>query len=156
MRYDDSSGKYNVNVISFHPWRVYCFLDSDGSNVIRNGMDRAEVPEVDRWILQSRIQLLEKTGPPCLPGFVIPVADNFYMLSLTQTGKAPMTPVCCYGPFGDSDVQEITLLTWAPIEQGRLKASDVLPVARDNFDILVKDRTRRIREPIVGTISRRL
>jgi hypothetical protein len=144
-------------VIPFHRWRVYCFVDADGNNVIRSGMDREGVPEVDRWALQARIKLLEQSEPACLPGFVVPVAADFYMLALNQTGRPPMTPVCCYGPFGESDVLELTLLTWAPIEQGRLQAQDVLRVAQDNFEILLKQgRSRRVYEPIAGRIPRRI
>jgi hypothetical protein len=145
-----------VDVIPFHQWRVYCFVDANGNNVIRSGMDREGMPEADRWALHSRIKLLEQSEPSCLPGFVVPVADGFYMLALNQTGRLPISPICCYGPFGGPEVLEITLLAWAPIEQGRLQAQDVLPVARDNFEILVEEGpSRRIYEPVVGRISRR-
>ena len=135
-----------MNVIPFPSWRVFCFLDDEGTNAIVRGMNQAGVTPTDRSCLQLQIYLLEAGGPGTLPGLIVPVVKDFLAFSVkSRKGSTPMNPVFCYGPFGES---EITLLTWAPIEGGLLKARDVLPKAERNLAVLKDNRKRRIRERI--------
>ena len=135
-----------MDVISFPLWRVYCFLEDDNQNTIRRWMEREDIPEWKGAVLRERIRLLEAGGPDCSPGLIVPVDSMFYILNVkVRKGELPMTPVFCYGPFFD---QEITILTGAPIENGILKAKDVLPIARRNLETLMDNSARRIRERI--------
>ena len=127
---------------SIWPWRVYCFLDEDGKNVILRWIGRESIGLTDQQILWDRLALLEQVGPNALPGCVQPLEGEFHCLDVRARKNArAMNPVFCYGPFAGT---ELTILAGAPIEDGVLGPMDVLPIARRNLAALKKDWRRRV------------
>src|SRR5258708_451356 len=105
-------------------------------------MDRENIALPDRQGVLQRLGLLQRVGPHALPGCILPIEEELYFLNIrARKDGLIMTPVLCYGPFGD---REITLLAGAPIEKGILGARDVLPIARHNLETLKQDRRRRV------------
>lgn len=137
-----------MNVIPFLLWRVWCYLDEDGHNVIRSWLDQEHVAPRQKSLFQLYIRLIESGGPEAVPGciFVVSEEEGFYAMNIKAAkGEEPITPLFCFGPFGDS---EITLLAGSPIQSGILQAQDVLPIARHNLEILRRYPKRRRRERI--------
>jgi len=120
--------------------------DGTFTNVIRRWLDEENIALSQRSRLQLQIHLIESGGPEVVPGCIVPVnEEGFCAMNIVAKGQTPITPVFCYGPFTDS---EITLLTGAPIQNGLLRAQDVLPIARHNLEILIANPGRRRRERI--------
>jgi hypothetical protein len=129
-------------ILSIWPWRAFTFVDEDGVSVLDRWIERERIDISDRQVLFSRLILLEQFGPDSLPGCILPLQDEFYYLNVKARKQSlVMTPVLCYGPFGES---EITILAGAPIENGMLGAINVLPIARNNLEILKADKRRRV------------
>ena len=134
-----------MSVIYFYPWRVFCFVNEDNENVIRRWLDQERIPLAQRNALQAQIDLIERVGPECVPGAIVPVAGEFLEMKAGRKGEMKLGPVLCYGPFADT---ELTLLAGAPIQSGILKARDILKVAEHNLRILKGNPKRRRHEPI--------
>jgi hypothetical protein len=123
-------------------------VDESGQNVIRRWLRDTNVTLRLSTLLQLQINLFESGGPEVLPGaiFVVDQVEGFYAMRLkAEKGTAQITPIFCYGPFSDT---EIMFLAGAPIQNGVLKARDLLPLARHNRELLLKNPQRRRREPI--------
>ena len=120
-------------------------MEEDGRGVIRTWAQREGISVEQQSAIQLLLDLIESGGPECVPGSIVRVAGDFWGLNIRRKDHMLLTPIFCYGPFGEN---ELTLLAGAPIERGLLKAKDVLPVAQHNLEILRVDRRRRRRERI--------
>ena len=72
-----------------------------------------------------------------VPGCIMPVprSKQFHFLQVERKGIAPVRPIFCYGPFGDT---ELTLLVGVPdMQRPFVKPADALDLAQENFQALV-------------------
>lgn len=144
-----------MGVIYLPSWRVFCFIDEAGDNVIRQWLDREAVAEALRGTMQGLIDFIQAGGPSMVPGCIVPVprSKQFHFLEVQRKGLAPIRAVLCYGPFGDT---ELTLLVGVPDRQRLLvKPTDALGVAQENFRAVDGDYRRRRYERVIGPLTRR-
>lgn len=139
------SGKYNVGVIQLPLWRVLCFVDASGSNIVREWLYRERIPAALKGELQGRIDLIEAGGPRVVPGCIeeIKGSSTFCALRVERKGFGVIRPVFCYGPFGE---REMTLLVGVPDKtNGVFKPSNALRLAQQNLAALMSDPSGRKR-----------
>jgi hypothetical protein len=135
-----------MDVITFPEWRAYFYVGPDGQNVITAWLDEMEAPEVERYALQTLIDLLEAGGPGLLGGCIIGHGSGLFSLCSRRAGGTNLCPVFCYGPHGDT---EITFLTRARMDGKRLSPRYAAGIAEENFENLLADPRRRRRESII-------
>lgn len=133
-----------MDVIHLPRWRVLCFVDEFGQNVIHQWLDREGVSNVLRGEMQGRIDFIEVGGPNMVPGCVAPVPNTggaLFTLSVERPGTGVIRPLFCYGPFGD---QELTLLLGVPDKTLSIHKP------RDGIDLAMRNRERLIKYPKVS------
>lgn len=146
MRYDNSTGKYNVDVIPFPQWRAWFYEDENGRNVIRQWLDELSISGPDRIAFQSLIDICEYSGPDALSYCTRDLGDGFYAL-VCRHGKASvqLAPIFFRGPFSPT---EITFLAGARIDGKKLKPGYAKGIAEENLLALKQEPKRRRRESI--------
>jgi hypothetical protein len=100
------------------PWRVFCYLDEQGVNIIRRWLNQHGISQSLRGVLTSHVHFMEGIGPRSLGGCIHPMGHGIHALKVERKGEAPIYVLFCYGPWepfddldADSPLGEITLLT---------------------------------------------
>jgi len=132
-------------VIQFPTWRVYSFVDEHGRNLIRQWLLELNVAGSDRFALQLLIDICEHSGPRALSYCTEDLGNGFYALLSRRKGGPELSPVFCFGPFGET---EITFLAGAVRKDKRLKPRYAAEVAEENLEVLLENPQRRRRERV--------
>lgn len=142
-----------MGVIQLIPdWRIFCFVDRDGQNVIRGWIGRNCSPEL-RGAFVTFAKLIESGGPRTVPGVIQKAGDGFHSLEAKRKGEPPAKLIFCYGPFapygahtGEEQTGELTLLIGCGVGRETLKTA--ISAAHKNYAELIRDIGRRRREGI--------
>lgn len=139
-----------MDVISFPQqdrWRVFAFVEFGGS-VLWRWIQREAISGAHVALFHSQLDLFRSGGPEVLPGLVLPISvkEGFYAMRIRPKRQPAITPIFCYGPIDEET--EITFLAGAPMENGKLKAQDLLPIARLNRESILRDPRRNRNERI--------
>jgi|SRR5580704_852222 hypothetical protein len=135
-----------MNVIHFPVWRVRFYVDELDRNFIRQWLYEQEISDPDRNALQTLIDICESSGLYAISYSTEPLEEGFFAICSRRKGGADIRLVCCEGPTGET---EITALAGAVIdEDGELRPSYVVGIARDNLRELKKNPSRWRRERV--------
>jgi hypothetical protein len=134
-----------VDVIPFKSWRVWFYVDQNDRNVILDWLDQVGASPADRATLQSLIDICEFSGIDALSHCILELENDLFAIKSKHVGGIRLSPVCCVGPFSDS---EITVLAGATFERKRLRPRYAGGIAEENLEALWQTPSRRRREPV--------
>lgn len=146
MRYDDSSGKHNVNVIPFKRsgYSVYFFV-KEGANVVRKWFDDEQIAEVEWAAFQALLDIYESGGPASIQASTIDLENGFFALLSVRRGGVLPCPIFRLGPFDEQT--EITFLAGARWDEKkkRVRPFSAIGEAEENLEVLLETPSRRRR-----------
>jgi hypothetical protein len=134
-----------MSVILFPSWRVFCYVDGLGRNVIRHWLANLQASAPDRGSLQNLFDICEHSGPDALVNCTWDLGDGFYAVRTKRKGSIELSPIFVRGPFGES---EITFLAGALIKGQALSPRYAVGIAEENLEALLEEPQRRRRERV--------
>ena len=137
-----------MDVIQF-PYRPLCrayFYVEEGNNVIQKWLDDEGITLADRAALKSLIDIYEAGGIGVISTTVLELGDGLFGMLVKRKGGVHPCPIFCLGPV-DTD-SEITFLAGAVRPKKQLRPYHAIGFAKERYEILQRDSTRRRYEPI--------
>jgi hypothetical protein len=144
VRYTNSSGNYNVDVIEF-PWRVWFYSESQGQTVINQWLNEIDAPEPDRSRLRALLTLYKSCGLRSIASSVQDIGDGLSALISIRKGGLSLAPIFSQGPFSDT---EITFLQGAFLKGNTTRPYSAKGAALENLENRQQEPARRRYERI--------